>query len=171
MDDWIDWQPGMDGIFRPYNLKKVWSRGASVSGAWHWQKGRWKGQVKGRYEYVKATNVSVYVGGQELVNRQLAYTPNHSAGVDLKVRRGRVFGVYMHPFTGPRFTTTDNMTALPGFQTGNLLLQYCFADVSKKLAGLSLGFRLENAWNTPYQVLQYRPMPGRGWRVECSYAW
>ncbi|MCC6281158.1 MAG: TonB-dependent receptor [Saprospiraceae bacterium] len=169
MDDWIDWQPGPDGIFRPFNLKKVWSRGVSLSGGRHWQKGRWRWQLKGRYEYLKATNVSVYSGGQGTVNKQLAYTPSHSAGIDLQVRRGSFSGAYLHQYTGPRFSTTDNSTTLPGFQTGNLLLQYGFAPVSKKLSGCSLGFRVENIWNTPYQVLQYRPMPGRGWRVEVMY--
>ncbi len=101
MDDWIDWQPGTDGIFRPYNLKKVWSRGVACSGVWRWQKGPWKTQLKGRYEYVKATNVSIYTGGQGVVNKQLAYTPNHSAGVDLQIRHGSFIGVYLHQFTGP----------------------------------------------------------------------
>ena len=171
MDDWIDWQPGSDGIFRPFNLKKVWSRGISLNGGWRWQKSRWKGQLKGRYEYIKATNISIYTGGQQAKGKQLTYTPNHSAGIHLQIGYGSFSGAYVHQFTGPRFTTTDNGSALASFQTGNLMLQYGFAQISKKLTGLSLGIRVENAWNTPYQVLRYRPMPGRGWRLECAYAW
>ena len=165
MDNWIDWQPGADGIFRPFNLKKVWSRGASFSGAWHWKKGQWKGTLTGRYQYVKATNVSVYAGEQAVLDKQLAYTPYHSAGTSLRAERGPFSATYLHQFTGPRFITSDNLQKLPGFQTGNFLCQYRF--VQKKVR-FTLGFRLENAWNTPYQVLQYRPMPGRGWKLEAG---
>ncbi len=171
MDDWIDWQPGSGGIFRPLNLKKVWSRGVAWSGAWHWRLGRWQGRFTGRYQYVKATNVSVYTAEQGVLNKQLAYTPNHTGAIGVHARRGSFTGAYLHQFTGPRFATTDNLEILRGFQTGNLILRFGFAGLSKKLTGLTLGVRVENAWNTPYQALLYRPMPGRGWRVECSYTW
>lgn len=142
------------------------------SGAWHWRLGRWQlGRFSGRYQYVKATNVSVYTAEQGVLNKQLAYTPNHTGAIGVHVRRGSFTGAYLHQFTEPRFATTDNLEILRGFQTGNLILRFGFAGLSKKLTGLTLGVRVENAWNTPYQALLYRPMPGRGWRVECSYNW
>lgn len=168
MDDWIDWQPGADGIFRPFNLKKVWSRGASVNAVRVWKAGRWKGNVSGRYQYIKATNRLVYAGEQGVLGKQLPYTPQHNAGLSTQIRRGGFSAAYLHQFTGARFTTSDNLEKLKGFQTGNLLAQY---HLSKKWTGLVLGGRVENIWNTAYQVLQYRPMPGRGWRVEVSYSW
>ena len=168
MDDWIDWQPGADGIFRPYNLKKVWSRGVSLQAGKMLKTGKWSGHFSGRYQYLKATNNSVYAGEESILGKQLAYTPQHSGGVSAQVRRGGFSAAYLHQFTGSRFVTSDNLTTIEGFQTGNLFLQYVFP---KKPAGLSVGFRLENIWNTAYQVLQYRPMPGRGWKLEISYNW
>jgi iron complex outermembrane receptor protein len=167
MDDWIDWQPGDDGIFRPFNLKKVWSRGGSLSGSWHWQKGSWKCDFSGRYQFLTATNVSIYAGEQAVLGKQLVYTPRHSAGGNIRVAYRRLSAAYLQQFTGPRFITSDNQQTLPGFQSGNLMCQYAF---SKKTAHYTLGFRLENIWNTPYQVLQYRPMPGRAWRIEAGLA-
>ncbi|MCY7327941.1 MAG: hypothetical protein LH618_05295, partial [Saprospiraceae bacterium] len=78
----------------------------------------------------------------------------------LQVHRGAFFGGYLHQFTGERFATTDNARVLPRFQTGQLLLRYGWK-LGKKRTALSLDLRLENVWNTPYQILAFRPMPGR----------
>lgn len=167
MDNWIEWAPGADGIFIPFNLKKVWSRGASVSSAWHWKYGQWNGVLSGNYQYVKVTNQAVYAGEPAILHHQLIYTPNHSAALSIKAERHRFSVAYLHQFTGPRFVTSDNLQTLQGFQTGNLMCNYSFPF---KKARFSFGLRLQNVWNTTYQVLQYRPMPGRGWRMEGSMA-
>ena len=149
---------------------------------WNWIKGAWKGKLSGRYQYVKATNTAVYDGLEEVLHKQLLYTPNHSAGLVMQAERGAFSGTYLHQWTGKRFTTTDNSASLPGFYTGNLLLRYTFflqplsdgkgrAGASAQGSSVAVDFRLENIWNTPYQVIAYRPMPGRNWRLGCMFVW
>ncbi|MBL7779651.1 MAG: TonB-dependent receptor [Saprospiraceae bacterium] len=167
MDDWIEWAPGPDGIFVPFNLKKVWSRGISLNGAWRGSYGPWKGTLSGNYQYAKASNQAVYAGEPAILHHQLIYTPNHSAGLSIKAERHHFSVAYLHQFTGSRFVTSDNLQTIKGFQTGNLLCNYHFPI---KTTRFSLGLRISNIWNTPYQVLQYRPMPGRGWRLEGNLA-
>ncbi|MBK7936793.1 MAG: TonB-dependent receptor [Lewinellaceae bacterium] len=118
IDDWILWQPGPDGIFKPDNLRKVWSRGLETSVCWNWAKGAWKGKVSGRYQYVKATNTAVYGGLEDVLHKQLLYTPNHNAGLVIQVANGAFSGVYLHQLTGKRFTTTDNSGRPAGFLHG-----------------------------------------------------
>jgi iron complex outermembrane receptor protein len=164
IDDWILWQPGADGIFRPDNLRKVWSRGAEAVVRCSLFVDRWKVEFSGRYQFVKATNVEVYGGSEVALNKELPYTPNHSAGAVFRVEKNWFSMAYLQQWTGRRFTTSDNSESLKGFSTGNLLGQ-----IFLKKAKITLDFRLENVWNAPYQIIAYRPMPGCSFRVGLSY--
>jgi len=168
VDNWILWQPGMDGQFRPGNLRKVWSRGVEWNGHWQWQSDDWRWKMSGRYQFTKATNVAIYSGEAGALHRELPYTPKHTGGLTLSVLKGRLSGAYLHQFTGHRFVTSDNATVVRGFSIGNLLVRHEFSFQKKNASRgvqLTLDARLENVWNTPYQVLAYRPMPGRAGRV------
>lgn len=177
VDDWILWQPDSNGIFKPENLRKVRSRGLESALHWHMATGAWRWKISGRYQFVYATNIAVYDGLTLVLHRQLLYTPNHNAGLVLRMEKGRFSGAYLHQWTGKRFTTTDNSACLPAFSVGNLLLRYSFQLRRKESqpAGsgckIALDMRVENIWNTPYQVIAYRPMPGRNWRVGFVIGW
>lgn len=172
LDDWILWLPGPDGIFRPGNLRKVWSRGLETGLHWKLEFGNWKLGASGRYQYAVTTNVAVYGGSEGVLNKQLPYTPNHSAGAVLRIARGGFSGAYLQQWTGKRFTTSDNLDAVDGFTTGNLLLQWDFRLRSMRLPGtFSVHFRLENLWDSAYQVIEYRPMPGRAFRLGVTLSW
>ncbi|MBK9337004.1 MAG: TonB-dependent receptor [Lewinellaceae bacterium] len=166
LDDWILWQPGPDGLFQPGNLRRVWSRGVECSGqgdGYFWRS-RWR--LKGRYQFVRATNAAVYGGNAGVLHKLLPYTPEHSAGASLVWAHGAWSAAYLHQWTGARFGNADNSQRLPGFHTGNLLLRYA-AVFGRHRIGLSI--RLENCWDTPYQVIAFRPMPGRAWRVGIEW--
>jgi iron complex outermembrane receptor protein len=164
IDDWILWQPGADGIFRPDNLRKVWSRGVETVGSLEFRVWSLKIKTSGRYQFLKATNVEVYGGSEVALNKELPYTPNHNAGAVFRVEKNWFSMAYLHQWTGKRFTTSDNSEQLEGFSTGNLLGQVFF-----KKAKVALDFRLENLWNAPYQIIAYRPMPGRSWRTGLTF--
>jgi iron complex outermembrane receptor protein len=168
VDNWILWQPGADGQFRPGNLRKVWSRGVEWTGQYQWQSGDWRWTMSSRYQFTKATNVAVYAGEGGALHRELPYTPKHTGGLTLSVRKGKFSAAYLHQLTGKRFVTSDNATVVQGFSMGNLLVRHDFFLQRKKTSrGIqaALDARLENVWNTSYQVLAYRPMPGRAWRT------
>lgn len=168
LDNLIIWLPsGNDQQFRPGNLRKVHSRGAEWRGCWQTGSEGWNWKLSGRYQLVRATNVRVYAGAGDVLGRELPYTPRHSGGLTFLLKKNALSTAYLHQFTGRRFVTSDNRTALPGFQTGQLLLEYSLRIARKKGSARSLqvvvNARIENVWNTPYQVLAFRPMPGRAW--------
>ena len=171
LDDWILWQPGADGIFRPGNLRKVWSRGVELNGHWKWKISSWKLGISGRYQYVKTTNLAVYGGSEDVLHKQLPYTPNHSAGATMHLEKNWFSAVYLHQWTGQRFATSDNLDVLDGFGTGNLLLQCVLKTAKPQNATVNIDFRLENIWNAPYQIIAYRPMPGRSFRAGLTLSW
>ncbi len=168
LDNWILWQPGSDGQFRPGNLRKVWSRGVEWNGGWQHGFGLWQLRLNGRYQFSTTTNVAVYAGQPDVLRKQLTYTPRHAAGLTLQLKRGPFSGAYLHQLTGSRFTTSDNRTQLPAFQTGQLLVQYVC-----KIWRLqcTVDLRMENVWNTPYQIIAFRPQTGRAWQGGITFAW
>ncbi|HND88329.1 MAG TPA: TonB-dependent receptor [Saprospiraceae bacterium] len=168
VDDWILWQPGSDGLFRPDNLRQVWSRGSESRLHWRLPLGNgWSGRLSAQHQWVRATNTAAYGGNLEVLGRDLPYTPRHTGGLSLMARRGGWSAAYLQQFSGPRFVTADHSVRLRGFSTGQLLLQYgrqlpkCRP--SGKCLLLSGSLRIENVWDAPYQIIQYRSMPGRAW--------
>jgi vitamin B12 transporter len=166
LDDWILWQPGADGLFRPGNLRRVWSRGVeiSVQKELNFWRSHWR--LNGRYQFVRATNTAVYDAGSGVLHKLLPYTPEHTASAGLSWAHASWSVAYLHQWTGPRFGNADNSQELAGFHTGNLLVQYT-AVLGRHRLGLN--FRLENCWDAPYQVIAFRPMPGRAWRLGVEW--
>lgn len=172
LDDWILWQPGADGLFRPGNLRKVSSRGLEASAGINFKHGDWKWKSKGHFQWSSTENTAVYDGMEAVLHKQLPYTPKVSSGIGLWVERAGFSGAYQHQFTGRRFVTSDNQVSLPGFHTGTLLLQYNLpAGFWRFSNSLSCHFTLENIWDAAYESIAYRPMPGRNWRVGILIGW
>jgi iron complex outermembrane receptor protein len=164
LDDWILWQPDSSGLFRPGNLRKVWSRGLEANGKWQVVRDDWKLNFSGRIQASKTTNVSVYAGSKAALGKQLAYTPNVSGGATIRVSRGIFSLAFLQQFTGARLDNGANK--LKPFQLSNLLGTCNF------LKGhLITEFRIENLWNAQYEVIRYRPMPGRTWNLGIGYKW
>ncbi|MBK8557719.1 MAG: TonB-dependent receptor [Lewinellaceae bacterium] len=163
LDDWILWQPGADGLFRPKNLRQVWSRGVFVQTRGQHNIGKWNlvWNVQGQYNVV--TNTRVYDNNIQVLHRQLPYTPRFSASITTSVQRAGYSLMYLHQITGSRYTTADESQQLPAFSTGTLV---CSMALGKQW---HVEFRLENCWNTAYQVVAFRPMPGRNWHAGVAY--
>lgn len=168
VDELILWQPGVDGIFRPENARKVWSRGAEIRAGYRQSWGAYRFKIHLNWQYTFVTNTAVYAGEEQVLNKQLPYTPQHLAGMQFQQYWKNWTAVYLHQFTDVRFTTTDNASRLPAYQSGTLMLQYLFNAKGHQWA---VDFTLENCWNQAYQVIAYRPMPGRNWRAGVYWYW
>lgn len=164
MDDWILWQPDSVGLFRPDNLRKVWSRGAEINTQSAFASGAWKWTVSARLQVSKTTNAAVYGGSENVLGKQLPFTPRVSGGGGLRLSRGIFALAYLQQYTGKRFDNGGK--TLSDFSVGNFV-----ASASLWKRQLTLDFRLENVWDVRYEIIRYRPMPGRAWRVGLQYTW
>jgi vitamin B12 transporter len=164
LDDWILWQPDSTGLFRPGNLRKVWSRGLESGFKWQLSKPDWKVHLSGNLQVSKTTNLEVYDGSESALGKQLPYTSRVSGGLALRVSRGFLSAAYLQQFTGTRYDNSGN--TVRAFQVGNLL---CSAALWKRR--ITLDVRLENLWNVQYEIIRYRPMPGRSWHLGVGYKW
>ena len=166
VDNWIQWAP-QNGFWQPRNLKKVRNRGLEwrpegslSSGAFSW-----KGWLS--YRLVFSQVEAAY--NQEIpLGRQLSYLPRHkgSAGTALGWKHWRLS--YLHQYTGPYATVADGSTFMPAYGTGTLSLG--LRDLlPRQEAGLSAYLRIGNVWDWPYQIMPYRPEPGRHWSLKITY--
>lgn len=167
LDDWILWQPGPDGQFRPGNLRQVRSRGieGALGWAFHARRSQWK--IRAHHQLAQTTNTRVYTASAAgSLGKQLPYTPRQSGGFSIYWQQKNWSAAYLHQWTGGRYTSSDNGRALSGFQSGNMLLK---RDFRWRQHRLSLEARMENCWNTAYQIILYRPMPGRSWYLGAHW--
>ncbi len=157
LDNQIVWQPTEGGYWAPSNLKSVWVRGAEFSGKYAFALGELKVTGKAIYQLMKVSN-----RGEENGEQAILYTPENQyrfyVGSDYK----NFNFSYSHQLTGKRYTTTDFSGVLPQYHTAQLNIN---SKINyKKIAG-KLWFSVNNLWNAQYEIIAWRPMPGRSYTV------
>lgn len=167
--NWILWTPG-GNFWSPQNKRSVWARGLegglavrrTLSSAW---------VVSGNLHWSLTRSTVEKIYNEEdpgLLGRQLIYTPVSNGSGAFSVNYKRSLLIYRHQFTGKRFTTTDNRpsNALDAFQTATVSLGRSIY-VSPVVADVQ--FSVFNLWNSAYQPIAARPMPGRHFRLEIRF--
>ena len=168
INDWILWQPlaTNNNIWTPVNLQKVWARGFESNAGLRFKQGTIETGINAFYSYTRSTIVETSDALQASIDKQLMYVPQHNLSASFNFKWKTVFFSYSQTYTGKRFTTSDNSASLPGFSVGNLLLNY---NLKLNKYAIGFGFRINNIWNTTYQTLAYRPMPGRNFTVSLVF--
>jgi iron complex outermembrane receptor protein len=164
--DWILWHPTQSGIWMPDNVKRVLSRGATIS--LHLQS---KADMKDKgfivsgytsYSYTKTTSLDAVSANDNSQNKQLIYVPLHTLTANIQLQYRRFYIRSIHTFTSERYTTTDDSQSLTGYYLTHLEAGKNFY-VNGQQIGLS--FRVNNIANTQYQSVTDRPMPGRNYEA------
>ena len=162
--DWIYWLGG--AIWTPYNIAKVHSRGTETVTEVHYNTGKWDWHIGVGTAYVLATTVSSYLPNDGSVGKEIPYSPRYKGSVNFGFQKGIVNVNYNHAYTGYRFITTDESEYLNPYQVGNLQIMI---DPRSKHHHYELALQCDNIWNNTYQVVAYRPMPGRNWLAGIKF--
>jgi iron complex outermembrane receptor protein len=166
VDQWIIWLPQSSGIWTPDNIQKVWSRGIEWEGNTHLIAGDFVFNLSENYTYTLSTNQKKTSSLDNSFEKQLIYTPRHNASGELRVDYKRLFIVINQVYTGKRFVTTDNSAFLKGYTLTNLSFG---TNLKCKKQLFTLQLNANNIFNKEYQTIQYRPMPGRGFKVSAIW--
>lgn len=155
----IQWLPDAGGRFRPENILKLRSRGASVHTS-----AEWRGPHEQRMgleaggTFTSATYLSQRFNGDPGVGNQLRYQPFWRAVASARYSI-RAFQLMADvEYTGKRFTTESNRTSLPAYSRTDVALAWSF-DFQELTAELT--FTVDNVFNTDYSQIQWYPMPKR----------
>lgn len=164
--DWIYWLGG--AIWTPYNIAEVHSRGMETNNTAHYRAGSWKLHLGVKYAYVLSTTVSSYLPNDGSIGKQIPYAPRYNGQANIGCAYKSFFLNYNHTYTGYRFTTVDESQYLEPYQTGNLQAMYTFL---KKDYSIRLSAQVQNIWDTDYEVVNARPMPGRYFLLSLQLGW
>lgn len=165
IDNWILWQPE-NGVWRPNNLLKVWSRGMENKLTWQKRFNKWQLNFSMRHELTFSTNRKGINENDASVNKQLIYVPKHQVNTSLQANwKDWTFSVH-HLYTGKVFTLSDNSDFLPAYHLDHLSI---FKKIKiRKLEGHVFG-RMNNIFGVDYQVIAQFPMPLQnyelGWKI------
>jgi len=161
--DMIQWLPGDNNYWSPENILSVNITGFETDFSIIYNKLNFKFLIHGHY----TCNKSVYKSGtEETDNKQLIYVPLHQAGGKLKLEYNRIYLTINGEYTGKRFTEVDNSKYLPGYIIVNSEAGINYPHGQNNLG---LKVRVENIFNTEYEVIAYYPMPGRWFMVSLNY--
>jgi|LSQX01.3.fsa_nt_gb iron complex outermembrane receptor protein len=97
---------------------------------------------------------------------QLIYTPVHNAVFSASITYRSWELQMINKITGSRFTDRTNTNKLPAYYTGNFNLAKRF---KMKRSALIVNATVNNFTNHAYQVIEYRPMPGRTFHLSLIF--
>ena len=161
IEDWILWRP-TGNFWSPQNLALVWSRGMESSFRTSVPLNAVQLELFLAYSGVRSTSLKKLSPNDDSVGKQLIYTPVHTFTGDLTARWNGFSLGWQQRYTGKVYTLSDHSDSLPAYWLHDLHLEWKF---NKERFSLLVFNNLRNIFNTPFQVVQYRPMPGRSWEI------
>jgi iron complex outermembrane receptor protein len=176
IDHWIIWRPAANGAYywEAANLKKVFSRGAEITSSWRYRPNeKLKLAVDANYSYTRSTNENAVESVDQSRGKQLIYIPKHKGNVFAQLDYRNWHVKASAPFTGKRYTTSDNNE--PAYE--EVLTPYWLLHLTVGKKFLMKGFdadvslRTENIFDTDYMAILWRPMPGRYYSLNLQIEW
>lgn len=155
IDNMIRWLPSNDGFWQPENVEEAETYGAEALLGW---KKKWKQhqfQFNGTYAYTISENKET--------GNQLIYVPYHKATASLYYGFNQFFVDYQFLFNGEVFTRTDNESAynLDAYSLSNIGIGCYFGKNNE----FTFGGKIRNLFNTPYENVEDRQMPGINYTI------
>lgn len=162
IENWIVWLPTDKGYWLPQNIKTIFSRGLQEEANFQIKHSKYSMSIRLGYQFNFSTQVGSVFKNEASLGKQLIYEPLHkiSGGIQINCRGFLID--YSHQYTSKRYTTSDNLYALPSFHTANLLLS---KTIHMSPFDLILNTAVENIFNAKYYMMESRPMPGRSFKI------
>ncbi|MGY6558414.1 MAG: TonB-dependent receptor [Nitritalea sp.] len=165
VDNWIVWLP-TGNFWSPSNIREVHNRGLEYQGELQVQlTARQHFGLRATYNHTVATNVGAVRENDRTVGNQLPYTPFDKWNAQLTYRIGPLEVGVNQQFVGDRFISLDNSTRVAAYRLTDLHAAYTWR--WRGYGGQVQG-RVLNAFNTEYQVLRLRAMPGRNYTIHFT---
>ncbi|WP_266365950.1 TonB-dependent receptor plug domain-containing protein [Tellurirhabdus rosea] len=165
VQNWLDWVPGDTvSYWSVRNLPNVRAEGLEAGMQFAHKLGRLQLQSAAMLNYNRTVSLAAQgAGGRP---PQLMYVPNYSGNWTIDLQYRSFVGGVQHTYTGRRFTTSDNSYALPGYWLADAYLRH-----QRKFARFQTEaiFRVNNVFNTTYQAIQDRAMPGRHYQFSLFF--
>ena len=157
VDNWILWVPESSTVWKPENVKKVWSRGLDIGFKSSSKLGRFEILLQGDYQIYRSTNEAIYSNQfSNQLNKQVIYAPQilwlHRASLSYNSSRISIHQKHI----GKVYTSPGNDDYLSAFN----ILGLSFAQtIQFEKVKLILYAEANNILSEPYETIPGRPMP------------
>ncbi|MBB6324648.1 iron complex outermembrane receptor protein [Algoriphagus iocasae] len=165
VDNWIIWLP-QGSVWIPENIKHVSNQGIEYQGETSGKLGSLDWGIDWSYTWSRAVTTSGIGETDPAIGKQLPYTPQHQANAKIRVSRDGISTYLSTFFVGERSVTADNPRMMPSYQLFNFGLAY--DQLKWRKLAFPVRFQINNLFNTDYQVLYLRAMPGRSFQFNLS---
>ncbi len=162
--DMIQWHPGEYAWWIADNLNSINSSGFESSASIRYSVNELTLNLNAGYSYTRS--VSAGTSTDERTGYQLMYIPENQANGSIYAGYKNFYSIWMTNFTGRRYIAVDNSRYLPGYSVSNII---CGIKIPFKENSFDLNFRIENIFNSSYQVIAYFPQPGRSYHISLLY--
>lgn len=147
IDNMIRWIP-IDGDFwQPENVDSAEIYGLESILSWSFAIQQHQVKISGTYAYTISENAKT--------KNQMTYVPFHKATSSISYAYKNFLLYHQFVYNGEVFTTSDNSETLQGYTISNVGAEWNFKEK------YTLGAKINNVFNTPYESVLNRPMPGR----------
>jgi Outer membrane cobalamin receptor protein len=153
VEDWILWMPVSGGKWSPMNINKVWSRGSETQFSISHREGKMNVGMDNTCSY----NVTTFNSGVAKGN-QLPYVPKFSGTTSLFVEYSGFRLKYSQRFSGKRFINDASVGYVDAYTVASIMAEKQFLTHDFTLRSF---LRIDNIWNSEYQVMNNYPMPLR----------
>lgn len=160
IENWIIWLPN-GAFWSPQNLMQVWSRGCESNTSYELNFTHLKIFSNIKTSYILSENTASNLHSDASVNRQLIYVPMYSGQLNYGLTFHKATLMINHTYTGYRYTSSDHSQYLEPYFMHNINMAY---QLTFKKVNIDLQFQINNVFNSTYQVLAARPMPGINFR-------
>jgi len=157
--DLIVYVPNSQGVFSPINVSDVENYGAELALDYTTTFQQHQLHFSGKYGYTVARNVE-----QDL---RLILVPEQKIVGAIAYQYKTLSAFYQFLYNDEVFTTTDNTTTLAGYAVSNVGVDYTL--FQKKDHNIIFSFKVNNLLNRNYQVIAFRPNPGRNFLIQTTY--
>ncbi len=169
VNNWILWMPVSGSNFwKAQNAKQVTSQGIELSADYSIKVGQHEFQVIGRYQFVESTNTKAYLNDVSALNKQLTYTPGHSASATFNYAYKKWFAYVTEQYIGSRYSASDNNaeSLMEGYLLTNATIGY---QLNYKKYKSQLSFTANNIFGVTYQIMENRPTPLRNYQLTLKF--
>ena len=147
--DLIQWRPDTSGAWSPINVAKVINYGAETTVVYSRSFRKNKFSLSANYAYTKAINSEK--------KKQLIYVPFHKATGVLSYSYSNLGVSFQSLYTGKVFTTSDNKGTVDSYTVSSIGVEYVLQTFEFPI---TFGVKANNIFNTYYENVASRPMPG-----------
>ena len=164
--NWIQWMPTSYRFWVPENVSKVYARGIENHIDAAFVKENWKVTLSGNYVFTVTTDESEKAYAQGTNGKQLIYIPRHHANFFLNTQWKTWNLSYTVEMTGRRSTSYNEQEFFAYDLPAYVLHHVAFG---KQLKKFRIELRCNNLFDTDYQNVIWRAMPGRSFEVMGEY--